>query len=90
MESVFRYYEFSDFMNDKSEIFSGNEICYSILNEHHFLIFEKNEGAYKLYVSKYKSKLEVGFKQPEILEVLVDDYDKSKPEHRIILRKYLY
>jgi hypothetical protein len=90
MESVFRYYEFSDFIKDKSEAFSGNEICFSILNEHHFLIFEKNKEAYKLYVSKYKSKLEVGFEKPEILEVLVDDYDKSKPEHRIILRKYLY
>ncbi|WP_064967066.1 hypothetical protein [Tenacibaculum ovolyticum] len=90
MESVFRYYEFSDFIKDKSEVFSGNEICFSILNEHHFLIFEKNKEAYKLYVSKYKSKLEVGFEKPEILEVLVDDYDKSKPEHRIILRKYLY
>ncbi|WP_422090447.1 hypothetical protein [Tenacibaculum ovolyticum] len=90
MESVFRYYEFSDFIKDKSEAFSGNEICFSILNEHHFLIFEKNKEAYKLYVSKYNSKLEVGFEKPEILEVLVDDYDKSKPEHRIILRKYLY
>ncbi|PKH49166.1 hypothetical protein CXF68_00020 [Tenacibaculum sp. Bg11-29] len=90
MESVFRYYEFSEFMSDKSEAFSGNEICFSILNEHHFLIFEKKKEAYKLYVSKYKSKLEVGFEQPEILELLVNDYDKSKPEHRIILRKYLY
>lgn len=90
MESVFRYYEFSDFIKDKSEVFSGNEICFSILNEHHFLIFEKNKEVYKLYVSKYKSKLEVGFEKPEILEVLVDNYDKSKPEHRIILRKYLY
>jgi len=90
MESVFRYYEFSDFMHDESETFSGNEICYSVLNEQHFLIFEKNNEIYKLYVSKYNSKTEVGFKRPEILEVLVENYDKSKPEHRIILRKYLY
>ncbi len=90
MENVFRYYEFSDFMNDASETFAGNEICFAILNEHHFLIFEKNNETYNLYVSKYKTKKEIGLKPPEILEILVKDYDKSKPEHRIILREYLY
>ena len=90
MENVFKYYEFSDFMNDESGTFSENEICFSILNEHHFLIFEKNNEAYNLYVSKYKSKTEIGVKPPEILEILKKNYDKTIPEHRIILRKYLY
>lgn len=90
MENVFRYYEFSDFINDKSETFSGNQICYTVLNEYHFLIFEKKDDTYKLYVSKYKVETEIGFKSPEILETLVENYDKSMPEHRIILRKYLY
>ncbi len=89
MENVFRYYEFSDFLKDKSETFSGNEICFSILNEHHFLIFEKNKETYNLYVSKYKSKKEIGFNPPEILELLINNYDKSLPKHRIILRNYL-
>ncbi|MCT4699037.1 hypothetical protein [Tenacibaculum haliotis] len=89
MENVFRYYEFSDFIKDESTAFSGNEICFCVLNEVHFLIFEKNKEAYNLYVSKYKSKKEVGFKSPEIVELLIENYDKSTPEHRIILREYL-
>lgn len=90
MDNVFKYYEFTDFFTDTSTIFLGNEICFSELNEEHFLIFEKKDNAFNLYVSKYKSKKEVGFKPPEILELLVEGYDKSIAEHRIILRKYLY
>lgn len=90
MENIFRYYEFSDFIKDKSATFSENEICFSVLNEQHFLIFEKNKETYNLYVSKYKSEKEIGVKAPEILEMLIKDYDKSIPDHRIVLRKYLY
>ncbi|WP_299135313.1 hypothetical protein [uncultured Tenacibaculum sp.] len=94
MENVFKYYEFSDFYVDKSDTFSGEEICYSELNSQHFLIFKKNiseeKVTYDLYVSKYSSKKEIGVKPPEILEILVEDYDKSIPEHRVVLRKYLY
>lgn len=90
MENVFKYYEFSDFIKDTSGTFSGNEICFSVLNEQHFLIFEKKETNYNLYVSRYSSQKEIGVKPPEILEVLIENYDKSIPEHRIILRKYLY
>ncbi|GGG97146.1 hypothetical protein GCM10011416_13890 [Polaribacter pacificus] len=88
MENVFNYYEFSDFFKDASESFSGHEICMSELNSTHFLIFEKTESQYNLYISKYGSKKEVGVKSPEILELLVEDYDKSKPEHRIAIRRY--
>ena len=92
MDNVFKYYEFSDFFEDTSKTFSGNSICYSELNREHFLIFEKKnlEGEYRynLYVSKYDSKSEIGMRKPEILELLVENYDKSIPEHRIILRKY--
>ncbi|MDO6813067.1 hypothetical protein [Tenacibaculum soleae] len=90
MENIFRYYEFSDFIKDKSATFSENEICFSVLNEQHFLIFEKNKDTYNLYVSKYKAEIEIGVKAPEILEMLIKDYDKSIPDHRIVLRKYLY
>ncbi|WP_233884018.1 hypothetical protein [Tenacibaculum piscium] len=90
MENIFRYYEFSDFFKDESASFLGNEICYAILNEEHFLIFEKDKETYNLYVSKYKEVSEIGVKPPEILEVLVRNYDKSIPEHRVFLRKYLY
>ncbi|ALU75512.1 hypothetical protein F7642_00990 [Tenacibaculum finnmarkense genomovar ulcerans] len=90
MENIFRYYEFSDFIKDESAAFSGNEICYAILNEQHFLIFEKNKEIYNLYVSKYNEKKEIGVKTPEILEVLVENYDKAIPAHRVFLRKYLY
>ena len=94
MENVFRYYEFSDFFVDNSGAFQKNEICYSELNEEHFLIFEKKNQdtnpVYSLYVSKYNSKKEIGKNPPEILELLVEDYDKSIPEHRVVLRKYLY
>jgi len=65
-------------------------ICYTELNEEHFLIFEKEKTQYNLYVSKYASKKDIGVKPPEILESLVVGYDKSIPEHRIILRQYLY
>jgi len=90
LENVFKYYEFSDFFVDESETFSGNQICYSELNEEHFLIFEKVDSAYNLFVSKYESRKKIGKQPPEILELLVKDYDKSLPEHRIVLRKYLY
>ncbi|CAL2103626.1 conserved protein of unknown function [Tenacibaculum sp. 190130A14a] len=90
MENVFKYYEFSDFLKDTSETFSGDEICYSVLNEQHFLIFEKEKETYNLYVSRYTSQKDIGIKPPEILELLIRNYDKSIPEHRVVLRKYLY
>lgn len=90
MENVLRYYEFSDFFEDTSGSFSKNEIAYSELNAQHFLIFEKKDENFNLYVSKYTSKKEIGLQPPEILELLIENYDKSIPEHRVILRKYLY
>ncbi|TVZ57157.1 hypothetical protein OD91_2464 [Lutibacter sp. Hel_I_33_5] len=89
MENVFKYYEFSDFKKDESDSFSNNEISFTELNSTHFLIFEKNNDTYTLYVSKYSSKNDIGVKSPEILELLVENYDKSIPEHRVILRRYL-
>ena len=86
---MFKYYEFSDFKVDTSQAFSGNEISYSVLNDTHFLIFEKNGNEYNLYVSKYKGKNEVGVKKPEILELLIKNYDKSIPEHRLAITQYL-
>ena len=62
---------------------------YSVLNDTHFLIFEKNGNEYNLYVSKYKGKNEVGVKKPEILELLIKNYDKSIPEHRLAITQYL-
>ncbi|WP_397447365.1 hypothetical protein [Polaribacter sp. R77954] len=89
MENVFKYYEFSDFFQDHSKSFSGNEIAYSELNATHFLIFEKYLETFNLYVSKYTNKTDIGVKPPEILELLVENYDKSIPEHRIALKQYL-
>ncbi|CAM1368596.1 conserved hypothetical protein [Tenacibaculum sediminilitoris] len=90
MENIFKYYEFSVFFKDNSGVFQENEISFSELNKEHFLIFEKNKSEYNLYVSKYSSKKNIGKEQPEILELLVENYNKSIPEHRIILKKYLY
>ena len=53
------------------------------------MIFEKIDEKYNLYVSKYKSKNAVGKNKPIILEMLVENYDKSIPEHRVALRRYL-
>ncbi|MCG1035932.1 hypothetical protein [Polaribacter sargassicola] len=90
MENVFKYYEFSNFFVDKSDAFSGNEISFTELNETHFLIFEKFEiNSYNLYVSRYKNKKDIGVNPPEILELLVENYDKSIPEHRIMIKQYL-
>jgi hypothetical protein len=89
MENVFKYYEFSAFIKDESTSFSGNEISFSELNATHFLIFEKNNEKYNLYVSKYLNKKEIGSKSPEILELLVESYDKSIPEHRLAIKQYL-
>ena len=89
MENVLKYYEFSDFFKDNSSAFSGNEIAYTELNATHFLIFEKNKERYNLYVSKYLQKKDIGDKDPEILELLVENYDKSIPEHRIAIKQYL-
>lgn len=90
MENVLRYYEFSEFFQDESETFEGKEISYTTLNSEHFLIFTKESYTYDLYVSKYSSEKEIGKKPPQILELLMKNYDKSIPEHRVILRKYLY
>lgn len=91
MENVLKYYEFSEFYTDTSEKFLGNQICHTELNSTHFLIFEKeNNMQYNLYVAKYPSVNDIGIKKPEILEVLVKDYDKSKPEHRMLIKQYLY
>ncbi len=90
MENVFKYYEFSDFFVDKSQAFSGNEICFSELNDTHFLIFEKNIDSYNLYVSRYYHKSDIGVKTPEIIELLVKNYDKSIPEHRLMIKQYLH
>lgn len=89
MENVLKYYEFSEFKKDNSEAFSNNEIAYTELNETHYLIFEKEEDQYNLYVSKFNSRNEIGNKKPIILELLVSNYDKSKPEHRLAITQYL-
>ena len=89
MENVLKYYKFSLFIKDESSAFHGNEIAFAELNATHFLIFEKKEETYNLYVSKYFHKNEIGVKQPEILELLVDNYDKSIPEHRMAIKQYL-
>ncbi|QNM85719.1 hypothetical protein H9W90_00925 [Polaribacter pectinis] len=89
MENVLKYYEFSSFFKDESGAFSGNEISYTELNDTHFLIFEENNTNYNLYVSKFKNKNEIGHQVPEILELLIVNYDKSIPEHRIAIKQYL-
>ncbi len=91
MENVLKYFEFSDFFEDTSGAFSEGVISYSVLNEEHFLIFQKkpqNKEIFTLFVAKYTSKKDIGKQPPLILELLVDQYDKSNSEHRILLRKY--
>ncbi|PQJ20646.1 hypothetical protein [Tenacibaculum sp. SG-28] len=91
MENVLKYFEFSDFFEDTSGTFSGNSISYSVLNEEHFLVFQKtqeNKEIYTLFVAKYTAEKDIGKQQPLILELLVEQYDESNPEHRILLRKY--
>jgi hypothetical protein len=88
MENVLKYFEFSSFFKDESGAFSHNEIAYSELNSQHFLIFEKQGEVYNLYVSKYAEKKAIGTVQPEILELLIQDYDKRNPEHRVAIRRY--
>ena len=89
MEYVLKYYQFSEFFKDESGVFHANEICYTILNDTHFLIFEKEDTIYNLYVARYQNSKEIGCKTPEIIELVVKNYKKSSPEHRIALRKYV-
>ncbi|WP_435416249.1 hypothetical protein [Polaribacter aestuariivivens] len=89
MDNVLDYFEFSNFFKDTSNSFSGNDIAFRELNETHFLIFEKKDLKYNLYVSKFANKNDIGKKKPDILELVVTDYDKSISEHRIALRQYL-
>ncbi|QTE23757.1 hypothetical protein [Polaribacter cellanae] len=89
MNNILDYYEFSNFFKDESGSFSGNEISFTELNETHFLIFEKEKEQFNLYVSKYSGKKDIGKKEPEILELVVKNYDKSISEHRVALRKYV-
>ncbi|MFD2568964.1 hypothetical protein [Pseudotenacibaculum haliotis] len=88
MENVFKYFEFSSFFTDESQSFLGNQIAYSELNSEHFLVFENENDSYNLYVSKYANKKQIGKEAPEILELLIKDYDKGNPEHRIAIRRY--
>ena len=88
MENVLKYFEFSPFFKDESGTFSNREIAFSELNKEHFLIFEKEENNYNLYVSKYSGKKDIGKSKPDILELLIANYNKSNPEHRIAIRKY--
>lgn len=90
MENLLKYYQFSDFLQDMSGSFSKHEIAYTELNATHFLIFEKKEESYTLYVAKYGSRKEIGSKPPEILELLLENYDKSIPDHRLIFKQYLH
>ena len=89
MENIFKYFDFSPFKKDDSNTFNGNQISYTALNAQHFLIFEKEQDIFNLYVSKYSKKTDIGNKSPEILEILVTNYDKSNSEHRVALRRYL-
>jgi 3-methyladenine DNA glycosylase AlkC len=88
MINVLLYYDFFRFFKDESNVFNGNEISYSELNSEHFLIFEKSNENYNLYVSKYNSKNDIGKNKPLLLELVIENYDKSIPEHRIALRRY--
>lgn len=88
MENVLKYFDFSNFFEDNSNTFSF-PISFSQINSKHFLIFEKKESNYLLYVAQYKSKNEIGKIKPEILELLEENYDKGNPSHRILLRRYL-
>lgn len=88
MENIFKYYQFSDFFKDESGSFSSNEISFTELNDTHFLIFEKVDERFNLYVSRYKNKKEIGINPPEILEILVENYDKSILEHRNAIKQY--
>ena len=89
MENIFKYFDFSPFKKDHSNAFNGNQISYTELNAQHFLIFEKEQDIFNLYVSKYSKKSDIGNKSPEILELLVTNYDKSNSQHRVALRRYL-
>lgn len=88
MENVFKYFEFSTFFQDTSGAFFNHEIAYSELNSQHFLIFENVDETYNLYVSKYTGKNAIGREQPEILELIISNYDKSNPAHRVAIRRY--
>ena len=89
MENIFKYFDFSPFKKDDSNAFNGNQISFTELYAQHFLIFEKEQDIFNLYVSKYSKKSDIGNKSPEILELLVTNYDKSNSQHRVALRRYL-
>lgn len=88
MTNVFKYFNFKPFLKDTSGAFSGNDISFSELNTTHFLIFESNNGNYNLHVAKYNSKAEIGVKAPLILELIIENYNKDIPEHRVAIRRY--
>ena len=90
MEKIFFFDEFSEFFTDTSEQFSGNQISYTEINSNHFLIFEKIDSSYNLYISKYTSVKNIGISSPEILELLVKEYDKTDGSHRQLIKQYLY
>lgn len=90
MDIVLDYYGFSSFFNDSSGVFSNHKISYLALNKQHVLVFELTaENKYNLHVAKYLQLDDVGKKSPEIIETIVEDYNKSNPEHRLALRAYV-
>lgn len=90
MDIVLDYYGFSSFTKDESQAFNGNDISHFALNNHHALVFEReDENTFHLHITKFSNLKDLGNKQPEILETIVENYDKSKPEHRLALRAYV-
>ena len=90
MDIVLDYYGFSPFSKDESQVFNGNDISHLALNDHHALVFEHTkEDVYLLHITKFANLKDLGIKQPEILETIVENYDKSKPEQRLALMAYV-
>ena len=90
METLLEYYNFSGLFKDKSGYFNDHMICYSLIRENLYLVFEDmGEDGYKLWFVQFPNSESIGSSYPEASNLLIDKFKIDLKEHRELLQKYL-
>ena len=90
METLLEYYNFTPFFKDRSGFFNQNLICYSLIRDDLFLVFEQiEEGEFKLWFVQFADDEGIGNVNPDAANLLIDNFEIDLKEHRELLQKYL-
>jgi hypothetical protein len=89
METLFNYYGFSDFLQDKSEFYNGNKISFKWIKDELYLVFEEfDQDRFKLYFIQAERN-SIGKQQPMAANLLIEEFDRANKEHRETVQLYL-